>query len=123
MPAVRFFASAVLALLVGLAALPRACAAAAASNADVHGAGATFPAPVYAAWAAAYLRESGVSIAYDAIGSGAGIERIEQGAVDFGATDAPLPPEDLARRGCCSSRSSSAVWCRSSISAASSRAD
>ncbi|HEY0233337.1 MAG TPA: phosphate ABC transporter substrate-binding protein PstS, partial [Dokdonella sp.] len=90
---------AVLAALLGLAALRLPCAAAADLRADLRGAGATFPAPVYAAWAAAYLRENGVSVAYDAIGSGAGIERIERGEVDFGATDAPLPADELTRRG------------------------
>lgn len=89
----------VLAVLSGLAVARPPCVAAAEIRADIHGAGATFPAPVYAAWAAAYLRESGVSVAYDAIGSGAGIERIEHGEVDFGATDAPLAADELMRRG------------------------
>ncbi|MEP7042849.1 MAG: phosphate ABC transporter substrate-binding protein PstS [Dokdonella sp.] len=99
MPAVRFFAYALLGALSGLAAVQSPDGVAAEIRADVHGAGATFPAPVYAAWAAAYLRESGVGVAYDAVGSGAGIERIERGEVDFGATDAPLAADELAQRG------------------------
>ncbi len=62
----------------------------------LHGAGATFPAPVYNAWAAAYEQSTGVQISYDAVGSGAGIERIRRHQVDFGASDAPLTSEDLA---------------------------
>ena len=63
----------------------------------LHGAGATFPAPVYNAWAAAYRQTpGGVQISYDAVGSGAGLERIRQRQVDFGASDAPLNAADLA---------------------------
>ena len=65
----------------------------------VHGAGATFPAPVYEAWAQAWTRESGVPARYDPIGSGLGIELATRGQVDFGATDAPLPPERLRATG------------------------
>jgi phosphate transport system substrate-binding protein len=64
---------------------------------QIHGAGATFPAPVYAAWATAYQRARGVQISYDAAGSGHGIEQIRQHQVDFGATDAPLDSAELAR--------------------------
>ena len=63
---------------------------------EIHGAGATFPAPVYTAWAEAYERESGVRVFYDPIGSGAGIDRIREHEIDFGATDAPLSKEVLA---------------------------
>src|ERR1700760_1864966 len=63
----------------------------------IHGAGATFPAPVYNACAAAYEQTtSGVQISYDAVGSGIGIERIRKNEVDFGASDAPLTGADLA---------------------------
>src|SRR5882724_4425283 len=65
----------------------------------IHGAGATFPAPVYNAWATAYQQSNGVQISYDAVGSGAGIERIRQRQVDFGASDAPLTTEELAKIG------------------------
>ena len=69
-----------------------------ASAADpIRGAGATFPAPVYNAWATAYEQSNGVQISYEAVGSGAGIERIRQHQVDFGASDAPLTSEDLTR--------------------------
>jgi phosphate transport system substrate-binding protein len=63
---------------------------------QIHGAGATLPAPVYAAWAAAYQQLHGLQITYDAVGSGEGIERIRRHEVDFGASDVPLSMEDLA---------------------------
>ena len=62
---------------------------------EIHGAGATFPAPVYAAWSAAYGRSTGVRVTFDAVGSGEGIERIRGHQVDFGASDAALTPEEL----------------------------
>jgi len=75
------------------------CIARAHAGAEIHGAGATFPAPVYAAWAEAYRREAGVVVRYDAVGSGKGIELIRARAVDFGASDVPLSPEDLEASG------------------------
>jgi len=63
----------------------------------IHGAGATFPAPVYAAWASAYQQASGIQVSYDAVGSGSGIERIRQHQVDFGASDAPLSVDELEK--------------------------
>jgi phosphate transport system substrate-binding protein len=68
----------------------------AAAAEPIHGAGATFPAPVYNAWATAYQSGGGAHVAYDAVGSGAGINRIRQRQVDFGATDAPLTADELA---------------------------
>ena len=65
----------------------------------VQGAGASFPQPVYAAWAAQYRRQGGVEIRYEAIGSGAGLERMERGELDFGATDVPLAAAELQRLG------------------------
>jgi phosphate transport system substrate-binding protein len=65
----------------------------------IHGAGGTFPYPIYAWWALRYGRQSGTKILYDAIGSGGGIERIESRAVDFGASDAPLTPAELQKYG------------------------
>jgi phosphate transport system substrate-binding protein len=62
----------------------------------IHGAGATFPAPVYDAWATAYRATGGAQVSYAAVGSGAGIDRIRRHEVDFGATDAPLTASDLA---------------------------
>jgi phosphate transport system substrate-binding protein len=57
---------------------------------DVTGAGATFPAPVYAKWADAFNKATGVRINYQSVGSGAGIKQIKAKTVDFGATDMPL---------------------------------
>lgn len=65
----------------------------------VNGAGATFPAPIYAKWASAYNKETGVQINYQPIGSGGGIKQIEAKTVDFGATDDPLSAEDVAKNG------------------------
>jgi phosphate transport system substrate-binding protein len=84
----------ILRALVVLAAAAYGLAASASEQ--IHGAGATFPAPVYAAWAKAYEQSNDVQISYDAVGSGAGIEQIRQRKVDFGASDAPLTAEELA---------------------------
>jgi phosphate transport system substrate-binding protein len=61
----------------------------------VNGAGATFPAPLYAKWADAYNKETGVRINYQSVGSGAGIRQIEGKTVTFGASDMPLTDERL----------------------------
>ncbi len=66
---------------------------------DVTGAGATFPAPVYAKWADAYNKATGARINYQSVGSGAGIRQIKAKTVDFGASDMPLTDEDLAKDG------------------------
>ncbi len=66
---------------------------------DVTGAGATFPAPIYAKWADAYNKASGARINYQSVGSGAGIKQIKSKTVDFGATDMPLTDEELAKDG------------------------
>ena len=66
---------------------------------DISGAGATFPYPVYAKWADAYKKETGVGLNYQSIGSGGGIKQIEARTVTFGATDAPLKGEDLDKNG------------------------
>ena len=66
---------------------------------DVTGAGATFPAPVYAKWADAYNKATGARINYQSVGSGAGIRQIKAKTVDFGATDMPLTDADLAKDG------------------------
>jgi phosphate transport system substrate-binding protein len=70
-----------------------------AQAATISGAGATFPAPVYAKWAEAYKAETGNSLNYQAIGSGGGIKQINAKTVDFGASDKPLKPDDLAAGG------------------------
>lgn len=65
----------------------------------INGAGASFPMPLYKAWAKNYHRETGVRIHYDSIGSGGGIRAIKSRSVDFGASDAPLMPQELAKEG------------------------
>ena len=74
-----------------------ACGAHAAE--PLHGAGATFPAPVYEAWADAYAHASGTPVRYDAVGSGIGADLAANGQVDFGASDALLPADRLAAGG------------------------
>jgi len=66
---------------------------------DISGAGATFPYPIYAKWADAYKKETGVGLNYQSIGSGGGIKQIEARTVTFGATDAPLSGADLDKNG------------------------
>ena len=67
--------------------------------ADITGAGATFPYPIYAKWADAYRKATGVGMNYQSIGSGGGIKQITAKTVDFGASDAPLKAEDLEKHG------------------------
>src|ERR1051326_6161297 len=67
--------------------------------ADITGAGATFPYPIYAKWADAYRKETGVGLNYQSIGSGGGIKQITAKTVDFGASDMPLKPEELDKSG------------------------
>jgi phosphate transport system substrate-binding protein len=71
----------------------------AASAAEIAGAGATFPYPVYAKWAEAYKAKTGSSMNYQSIGSGGGIKQIQAKTVDFGASDMPLKVEDLEKSG------------------------
>lgn len=66
---------------------------------DVTGAGATFPAPLYAKWADAYNKATGARINYQSVGSGAGIRQIKGKTVDFGASDMPLKDEELEKDG------------------------
>ena len=66
---------------------------------DVTGAGASFPAPLYSKWAADYNKATGVKINYQSVGSGAGLRQIEAKTVDFGASDAPLKDDELAKKG------------------------
>jgi phosphate transport system substrate-binding protein len=95
-------------LLIGAAVLsgcqrkeeaPAASSRPAAAGGDLSGAGATFPAPIYAKWAEAYKAQTGVGLNYQAIGSGGGIKQIKAKTVDFGATDKPLKPEELDAAG------------------------
>jgi phosphate transport system substrate-binding protein len=71
----------------------------AASGVKLNGAGATFPAPLYAQWADAYKAAKGVELNYAAIGSGGGIKQIISRTVDFGASDDPMKIEDLQKNG------------------------
>jgi phosphate transport system substrate-binding protein len=70
-----------------------------AAAVDISGAGATFPYPIYAKWADAYKKETGIGLNYQSIGSGGGIKQIEARTVTFGATDAPLKGPDLDKNG------------------------
>jgi phosphate transport system substrate-binding protein len=67
--------------------------------ADITGAGATFPYPIYAKWADAYKKETGIGLNYQSIGSGGGIKQITAKTVAFGASDAPMKAEDLDKHG------------------------
>src|SRR4029077_7972667 len=73
--------------------------AAAAHAADISGAGATFPYPIYSKWADAYRQKTGVGLNYQSIGSGGGIKQIKAKTVTFGASDMPLKPEELQEAG------------------------
>ncbi len=66
---------------------------------DITGAGATFPYPLYAKWAEAYKIKTGAGMNYQSIGSGGGIKQIQAKTVDFGASDAPMTPEELSKNG------------------------
>ena len=67
--------------------------------ADLTGAGATFPYPIYSKWAESYKQATGNGLNYQSIGSGGGIKQIKAKTVDFGASDMPLPAEDLEKEG------------------------
>ncbi len=82
--------------LVGVAALATAFGA---SAADITGAGATFPFPIYSKWAEAYKKETGTGLNYQSIGSSGGVRQIRAKTVTFGATDSPLKAEELAKDG------------------------
>ena len=70
-----------------------------AAAADITGAGATFPYPIYGKWADTYKKETGNGLNYQSIGSGGGIKQITAKTVDFGASDMPLKPEQLDKEG------------------------
>ena len=71
----------------------------AAQAAEISGAGATFPYPIYAKWAATYAEKTGTKLNYQSIGSGGGIAQINARTVDFGASDMPLKPDQLEKNG------------------------
>jgi phosphate transport system substrate-binding protein len=92
-----FFSRAALTgVVAGLAGLAYASTAGAA---EISGAGATFPYPVYAKWAEAYKAKTGTSVNYQSIGSGGGIKQIQAKTVDFGASDMPLKADELEKWG------------------------
>lgn len=84
--------------LVAISAIGVLCCASASAD-DITGAGSTFVAPVMSKWSAAYDAKFGAKVSYQSVGSGAGIAQIKAGTVDFGASDAPLKPEELRKVG------------------------
>jgi phosphate transport system substrate-binding protein len=82
-----------------IAGLTTGIAACTSTPAEITGAGATFPFPIYARWAEVYNQETGNRLNYQSIGSSGGIRQIRAKTVDFGATDAPLKGEDLEKDG------------------------
>ena len=70
-----------------------------AATGQITGAGSTFVYPVLAAWSGDYARQTGQAVNYQSIGSGGGVSQIKAGTVDFGATDQPLEPKELAESG------------------------
>src|ERR1700726_1563291 len=89
-----FNAKPMLVAVAGVAAF-----AGAAQAADISGAGATFPYPIYSKWADAYRQQTGNGLNYQSIGSGGGIKQIKAKTVTFGASDMPLKPEELREAG------------------------
>jgi phosphate transport system substrate-binding protein len=84
---------------IAAVALAAALAIPTHAAADVTGAGATFPYPIYAKWADAYRKETGIAVNYQSIGSGGGIKQVTAKTVDFGASDMPLTPGQLGKDG------------------------
>ena len=82
-----------------MAVLAISCLSLATWAADITGAGATFPYPVYAKWAEAYKKETGVGLNYQSIGSSGGIRQIKAKTVTFGASDAPVKGDELDKDG------------------------
>ena len=68
-----------------------------AAQADLNGAGATFPNPIYTKWFDSYAKKTGVKINYQSIGSGGGIKQFTEGTIDFGASDSPMTDEQIAK--------------------------
>ncbi len=87
----------VLAVALAVAAALALNGAALHAEEMLNGAGATFPYPVYSAWANEYNKITGMKLNYQSIGSGGGIKQITERTVDFGASDKPLKPEELAK--------------------------
>ena len=74
-----------------------AAASSAGGSAGLTGAGATFPYPIYSKWFDAYATKTGVKINYQPIGSGGGIRQLSEQTVDFGASDAPMTDDEMAK--------------------------
>src|SRR6476661_6821856 len=70
---------------------------ASSGGADLTGAGATFPYPIYSKWFADYAARTGVKINYQSIGSGGGIRQLSEQTVDFGASDSPMSDAEMAK--------------------------
>ena len=85
--------------ITAIAALAASTAGAGAFAAEITGAGASFPNPIYSKWADAYHKATGHRMNYQSIGSSGGIRQIRAKTVDFGASDAPLKPEELQKDG------------------------
>ncbi len=83
--------------MLSLAVASTLLAAGPATAQDLNGAGATFPYPIYSKWFAEYARQTGVRINYQSIGSGGGIRQLTERTVDFGASDAPMSDEEMAK--------------------------
>jgi len=86
-------------LIVAISASAAFASVATVGAADLTGAGATFPYPIYAKWADAYKKASGNGLNYQSVGSGAGIKQIKSKTVDFGASDMPLKADELDAAG------------------------
>ncbi len=83
--------------MLSLAVASTLLAAGPATAQDLNGAGAMFPYPIYSKWFAEYARQTGVRINYQSIGSGGGIRQLTERTVDFGASDAPMSDEEMAK--------------------------
>jgi phosphate transport system substrate-binding protein len=85
------------------------CVGSVFAQANITGAGATFPAPLYMKWAESYKAKTNVGINYQSVGSGAGIKQIKAKTVEFGASDQPLSQKELDESGL----NSQLVWVQS----------
>jgi phosphate transport system substrate-binding protein len=83
--------------LIGLVAVAVIAAATPTKAQDLNGAGATFPDPIYKKWFNEYKTAKNVAINYQAIGSGGGIKALQEGTVDFGASDAPMSDDEMSK--------------------------
>ncbi len=98
----RVVRAATLTVVVGLAACggggdAKSSTGGGGGGAELTGAGSTFAAPLYSRWAADYVAKTGVKVNYQSIGSGGGIRQLSEETVDFGATDAPMTDDELAK--------------------------